>query len=565
MLVTIYEEQNSAKFSAKFTTPLTLPKNAELSLLKAYIPRDHSIAITDANNHLTMYIHSKDADAKQVISIPNGTYGLEAFAKQLQLLFRSAVNVVNSSDLGQLSNMEAFVTAKLDDNQVANDALTFYLRPTTLTPNFYYEANFLATGNLLAGNVTGQKGTATDTYTLSLGDGTMRCSVYQTNAPADKTGWDNVVILDRAINTSWFSPQAQADYANNRPPMNATHGLISYKLGDTIGSTGSFMVGLNQHGSAIDLTGVTANDLSQIVNMAGISLAVVVYGDTANGKTAGAVEVFEDIAGTFTSLGNFTGFTIGGGDEVMIAIPQNSTTMDGCEYYIKFANGNIRRLGIATAHRYIPLARQVLNPVFSFFKGTGAVDLIEDLKWGMDAGYMPTALDATKGAGKFDLYGKYIKMALGGATNGNKTLGTTLGFTHDEYEQDGGGGRSHAINQGNEGDMVTNDSKQPYLNLNITNLPISSFSCGSNDPVIGASHDYSKCVASIPRFNQDDGHYDNLAIVFDDNTQSIKLNNKSEIVLSSLDCRLQNCDGSYPADLLTPSSFVFKVSGDNLN
>lgn len=568
MLLTIYEDQNSAKFSAKFSTPITLPKNTELSLIKAFIPRDHDITIDNTNNQLTMYLHSKDPNAKQVISIPNGSYGVFEFTKLLQNLMKLAINVCNSSQLGQLSNMEAFVSAKIDDNQVANDSIEFYLRPTSVNPNFYYEANYLSAGNLLVGNTSGVKKTATDTLTLTLGNGTMRYTLYQDNTPSDKFGWSSMVVVDRALSTSWFKEQAQADYTNNRPPFNDTHGLISFKLGDTLGNICSVFAGVKQHGSAVDLTGVVDGDLSQMSNVAGVSMGVAIYGETANGKNAGAIEVWEDVAGTFTSLGAFNGFNIGLGDEIMILIPSNSgATMDGAEYFVKFVNGEIRKLGVNGAHRYIPLARQVLNPVFSMYRGTGALNMITDLKFGMDAGYMSGALDTTKGVGIFDEYGKFIKVGLSGTENDNKSLGTTLGFTHDSYEQDGTGGqaRSHAITNSNEGDMITNDSKQPYLNMNITNLPISSFSCDNTDPVIGATHDFSKCVASIPRFNQDDGHFDNLSIVFDDNTQSIKLNNKSEIVLSSLDCRLQNCDGSYPKDLLTPSSFVFKISGDNLN
>jgi hypothetical protein len=568
MLITIYEENNSAKFSANFDTPITLPKNTELSLLKAYIPRDNQITISNANNHLTIYMHSKDPNAKQVITIPNGNYGVEEFAKTLQTLLKSATNLVNTTQVGQLSFLEAVITPTLDDEGLSNESINIYLRCATLSPSFYYEMNYQSVGNQLVGNITSNKQTANDTLTLSLTDQNMRASVYQTNGGVDKSGWDSLVLLDKVIERKWFGARNHSNYANSLPPFNDTHALISFKIGDTLGSTGSFMVGVKQHGSAVDLSGITTGDLSQINQIAGVSLAVVCYGDTANGKTAGSVEVFEDVAGTFTSLGNFVGNNIALGDEIIILIPNNGGGGGnvGCKYFCKFLNGTIRLLNITNTHRYIPLPAQVFNPCFSFFKGTGAVDMITDLKMGMDAGYVLPAGDTTKGVGIFDEYGKYIKVALGGATNDNKTLGATLGYTHDEYEKDGTASntRTQPININNEGAMKTNDDNQPFVNLNITNLPITSYSCNSSDGLI-TTHDYSKCVASIPRYNQDDGHFSNNAIIFDDNTQSIKLNNKSEIVLSSLDCRLQNCDGEYPKDLLTPSSFVFKISGDDLN
>lgn len=57
MLLTIYEEDNSAKFKAKFTTPVTLPKNSSITLLKAYIPRDKKITIDATNNEITLLPH----------------------------------------------------------------------------------------------------------------------------------------------------------------------------------------------------------------------------------------------------------------------------------------------------------------------------------------------------------------------------------------------------------------------------------------------------------------------------------------------------------------------------
>ncbi len=118
MLITIYEEQNSAKFSAKFTTPITLPKNSELSLIKAYIPRDHDITIDGTNDQLTIFIHSKDPLAKQVITIPHGSYGIDEFSKTLQGHIRLATSVVNSTNLGQLSNLTCAITPSATNSKI---------------------------------------------------------------------------------------------------------------------------------------------------------------------------------------------------------------------------------------------------------------------------------------------------------------------------------------------------------------------------------------------------------------------------------------------------------------
>ena len=569
MLLTIYEEENSAKFSSKFITPLTLPKNAEIKLLKAYIPRDHDITIDATNDQLTINLHSEEATAKTVLTLAHASYGVNDLAKHIQDLINATSLSVENTGIGQLHKLTCKITATIENNQLATNTFSIYLRPQSLQGDFYYELNFDSVGNEITSDLQEEKAVATDVYTIVKGNQTLRCSVYTDNTPADKKGWDNDTILNRALDRQRFSIQHHPDYDNSRPAFNQIHTLVSFTCGDLLGSSSSILVGLTEHGTAIDKSTVAINDLSSCDQLKGISCAVVIYGETANGKGAGDTEFFEDIGGTFTSKGILEGDNIGLGDEIIIVVPLNNRggADAPCDYYIKFLNGDITKITVAQpANRYKPADSAVLNTVFSFYNGSDVVDTITDLKMGMDAGYMPEALDTTKGVGLFDDFGKYIKLSLGGATNDNKILNTTLGFNTETYEEESAtANRADAIDIKNDVEMLTNDGKQPFLNVNITNLPITSFSCCSSQSTGGGDtpqHDYSKCVASIPRYNQDNGHYDNLAIVFDNNTQSIKLHNVDEIILSSLDFRLQNCDGTYPKDLLTPSSYVFKISGE---
>tara|TARA_R110000822_G_scaffold6395_9_gene27090 strand:+ start:420 stop:1112 length:693 start_codon:yes stop_codon:yes gene_type:complete len=224
--------------------------------------------------------------------------------------------------------------------------------------------------------------------------------------------------------------------------------------------------------------------------------------------------------------------------------------------------------------RYMPLSNQNYQPAYGIF-ATSLTPQLKEIKWGMDAGYTATEAGGTttKGLGRYANFGRYCALILNGANNANKDLKTTLGFANDDYVEDE---RANAdtyalatLHETSTTNLVTNEQRQPFINMNITNLPISSVSCShanSSDITVGETqHDYSKCIASMPRFNQDDGHYNNDCVIFDNNTQSIKLHNNDEIILSQLDIRLQNCDGTYPTDLLTPSSYVFKISGDSLN
>lgn len=568
MLITIYEEDNSSYFKGKFQTPLTLPKNAEIKLLKAYIPRDHTIVIDNTNNKVSLLAHTNDDNAFVEISLVNGKYGVEALARHIQTQINSVMNTTDTTNVGQLRHLGVYVSASIENNRVGNDTFKFFIRPRTISPSFYYDLNFDSVGNQISGgNFETNKNVGGDTYTIVKTTNNLRCSVYD-NAGAKK-GWDNNFIIKRNLDRQRFGARRNHNPANNLVALNDTHSLVSFKIGNISGN--SFWVGLKQTGSALDVSGCPINDLSGLSHMVGCSVCVAVYGETANGKTANRIEIFEDHGGTFTLLGGITDVAVAG-DTFIIGVPNNASNAGTMEYYIKLVNGELKRLNVGGGHRLAPPHGQNYEICGGFYNGSGNDNTILELSAGMDAGYLPQAGDTTKGAGKFEFFGRYLKLALSGGNNDNKNLQNTLGYQHAEYEQDNsgnGGGLGDALNQENEEDMITNDEKQPFINVNITNLPISSITASnsnSSDIANGETqHDYSKCVASIPRFNQDDGAFDNLAIMFDDNTQSIKLNNSSECILSSFDFRLQNCDGTYPTDLLTPSSYVFQVSGDNLN
>ena len=171
---------------------------------------------------------------------------------------------------------------------------------------------------------------------------------------------------------------------------------MSFKIGDISGN--SFWVGLKQTGSALDVSGCPINDLSGLSNMGGCSCCIVVYGETANGKAANRIEIFEDQGGTFTLLGGLTDVAVAG-DTIIIGVPNNGSAGAGTmEYYIKLVNGDLKRLNVGMAHRLVPPNAQNYEICGGFYNGSGGDNTILELSAGMDAGYVPQ--DATKGAGK---------------------------------------------------------------------------------------------------------------------------------------------------------------------
>jgi hypothetical protein len=582
MLITLYEEDNSSRFSSKFTTPLILPKNATIQLLKAYIPRNHQITIDNTNNQISLLLHTKDTDVVEHFVLNNGNYGLQAFANELIRIFTENRNTDETNNSGQLRHFIFNVDVDTKDNNNAGaDAITISVGANSHNLDFYYHMDFTDAGNLISSEADGNFEKAMDsggTFTIAKGDGSLRCSHKHDGGGNAIAKWDNHAVIVRDLVRNCFGATTENNMKDDdvmRLAYPNQHTLISFKINNLVANGNSFWIGIRKSGTAIDTTGVVNNQLDQVPNITGFEACMVFYGTTANGKTAGTCEFFENVAGTITRVGGFTSARttpLVQNDKFMMLIPLNDNgTTDPITYKL-FKTGQASRYNPRmVGHRFIPSEADNYELCFGFYND-GATIPFTNLMCGMNAGYKTTADPPVKGVGKFDVFGKYAKLFLNGAgatANNGKNLKSTLGYAQDDYEEDktAHGHEPVFLTQANEGDMITNDQKQPYLNVNINNLPVISYTCAdpnaSNIGLRNTQHNLSKCVASIPRFNAD-GSFDNGALIFDDNTQSIQLNNADECELSSLDIRLQNCDGTYPTDLRTPSSFVFKVSGDDL-
>ena len=163
---------------------------------------------------------------------------------------------------------------------------------------------------------------------------------------------------------------------------------------------------------------------------------------------------------------------------------------------------------------------------------------------------------------KLDDYGQYIKWDW----NGN---GTDLGFTEASYEDSETGdvlANSFFNNEEEvkvDGDSETETYKTaPYINLMIENLPVNSYTDINTDTAENEL-DMSKCVASIPRYDQNGKFSIGYNLMYNPvEANIIKLHNEHEINISQLRFRLQQADGQIPKDLDQPMSFVFDFNGE---
>ena len=171
-------------------------------------------------------------------------------------------------------------------------------------------------------------------------------------------------------------------------------------------------------------------------------------------------------------------------------------------------------------------------------------------------------------SGFFSHYGRSGKIYLTGARNNNKDIKADLGFEEDNYGRtEGNPANVLSVEFPNETEPIhyDNSANQPFINLNITNLPIDSISCAATDSTtLGPGqvhHSASKTISALPRYNADgDGLFTNVTIQADaQNEPTIRLNNASEITLNSLDFELRNGDGTVPTDLGLPLGIVLDI------
>ena len=345
-----------------------------------------------------------------------------------------------------------------------------------------------------------------------------------------------------------------------------------------MGKDYSFWVGITKDTSTIDTTGCTDDDLSTMSAALGIEACVVFYGKTQNGKTKGTIEFFEDLNGVFTSLGSLDVGRRVKGDEFALCLPENDGEDNTIKYKFKDnANDGLWKGINAGSNPARPKPNKDENYFMcgGFFEGSGTDTPISEMFFGGDPNISYIAGGNDVGSGHFSHYGKAGTIWIGGARTNNKNINTTIGQedTTLKLESENTGGSVLDKTFFNPEALVHYDglANQPYLNLNIKNLPIHSIGCDSTDSATrdgrNTIHSSTKTIASLPRYNTNgDGDFDNIVIQSDaQNEQTIELRNKEEMILNSLDFNLRNGDGSVPTDLTTPIGLVLQVKGDELN
>ena len=305
---------------------------------------------------------------------------------------------------------------------------------------------------------------------------------------------------------------------------------------------------------ATDFVNVVDNTFPQITNLDNVPICVLVVKTTNGGFTAGEVIIYENTGTGLTEVGKIkpaVGFT--NNDKLGISIENGSEVV---YWYRKNSGNKWIQIGIKhSAQRYIPSNGDPLHFSYAVYTTNGAGTTNASMK----NVFGSIADDSHEKLGN---YGQYIKWDW----NGNQA---TFGFEDADYEKKTTGDNLAELEFANEDPILvdgdsTNETYKtaPYINLMIENLPVDSYSDINTDTTENEL-DNSKCIASIPRYDQNGRFTIGYNLIYNPvEANVIKLHNEHEINLSQLRFRLQQADGQIPKDLDQPMSFVLDFNGE---
>lgn len=549
MLITIYNNEAKDSFQTNFKSNLILPKNCELKLTNAFISLAHRITIPADATKRTFKLSANDETSGTAhdIVIDAGIYALSALVKEIQT---KAQAVANTNKLSLEISVDYDSSLGYDQG-----AINFDIKALTLNANLFQNipvstadyATFVANDDDTLLSAT--------TATIDIVGGINYLGVSSIKdtqgTPVETDSWAYLIENEEITFHQWLLPSHSGN-AHQPPSIPANlEPYGAFSIQDN-GQDENYWIGLGN--GATNFTNITSNDFTQLLNLDNVPICILVVKKTNGTFTAGSVVVYENANGAgLEEVGRLkTGFSAN--DKIGVSI-QNGTEV---VYWYRPHNHN-KWKQIAIKHsvqRYTPATGDSLNFSFAVFEKNTAGNTNTSIKnW-----YGSFADDDHE---EVSDYGKYINWDW----NSN---GEQLGFTESNYFKDTKGTSNLAELEFPNEDPVkvdgdsTNETYKtaPYINLMIENLPINSYS-DTNTDTTENELDMSKCIASIPRYDQNGRFTIGYNLLYNPvEANVIKLHNEHEINISQLRFRLQQADGQIPQDLDQPMSFVLDFNGE---
>ena len=154
--------------------------------------------------------------------------------------------------------------------------------------------------------------------------------------------------------------------------------------------------------------------------------------------------------------------------------------------------------------------------------------------------------------GDINDYGKYAKATL------NTDFASALGFTSSPYVEDADVLANLKFSNEEEFAIVETSEDCPFVNINITNLPLKAY-VNYDTRQVGISN--APTLGTVSRFDRDGSMTKPEALYMDYPTHTAPLDNANEIYISQLKFQIRDNDGKIPTDLDSPLSIVFEIEG----
>ena len=545
MLITIYNNEAKDSFQTNFKSNLILPKNCELKLTNAFISLAHRITIPADKTTFKISANDESSGTAHVVTISAGIYSLSALAKEFDSKIKGVV------DTNKLS-LEVDI---LYDSQKGYEqgALTFDIKALSLNANIY--KNIPVETGEYATWVQNEDSTLINDSTAIIefhnGVNHLGVSKLEDTSNTDVDSWAYLVENEEITFHKWLEPN-QLGNVHQPPSIPASlepYGALSIQDN---GQNQNYWFGFTT--GATNFTGITSNAFTEIEDLDNCPIVVLVM-KVANGAAfpANSVHIYENTGSGLKEVGKKkTGFNHT--DKLAITIQNGNDVI----YWYRAHNGSKwKQIPIrGNEQRFTPAVGDAHNFAYAVY-GANADDSRASAS--MKNFYGSFAEDATAEVNDFGQYWKWD-------WNGN---GEQFGFEDPTYEKTSTGAELAEREFSNEapvkvdGDTTLETYKTaPYINLMIDNLPINSYSDNNTDTTENEL-DMSKCIASIPRYDQNGRFTIGYNLMYNPvEANVIKLHNEHEINLSQLRFRLRQADGQIPQDLDQPMSFVLDFNGE---
>lgn len=539
MLFNVYYSGNSpTDFSIDLTENATVKPNSIARLLKAYIPHKKAITLT-GNKIMDLVINDRNSSAIAINIAAAGTFSITDLATQI-------TDALNAVFTGDDSN---YVGSCSYDRTKGHGAGAFTINIKATTQYFsdiefidwttapYSDADYLTVEDVA--------GVSQNASYTKLGNRGLNMSVDDNtgNPPAVGSFAQVAFASTTKLKLDYFSKTTPTD-GNIPPSQYGEFGCVIYSLGSDIG-TRSFWAGAStgQNGIADRQPN---NDIGFLDKLNNVPFAMFIPKTTRGAGspnnsgtvayTAGgfyAWELKQD--GDLNLVSSVDNLGLVAGDQIAAVISEGQHI----EYWYKDNTGIWEKLDIIDGReRYIVQTDDTLQPAFSIFESTAADQ--EVMK------FIGGSLDD----GDINDYGKYAKATL------TTDFADALGFKSSPYVEDADTLANLKFSNEEEFAIVETSEDCPFVNINITNLPLKGY-VNYDVGQVGLSN--APNLGTISRFDRDGSMTKPEALYMDYPTHSVALNNANELYLSQLKFQIRDNDGKIPTDLDSPLSIVFEI------